>query len=137
MACFKFIILLAVCVALTATVSGQAATCTIAHQGQCPPYNDKLMCPIRKPTCSSDCDCPVTQKCCMINCVGQECYSPTASVRPGSCPVLTAKYPPCAYFPPSEQNLCSDDFQCAGEQKCCKTYCKGLQCTEPTAPGSG
>ncbi|XP_042657115.1 WAP four-disulfide core domain protein 8-like isoform X2 [Tyto alba] len=101
----------------------------VGKLGQCPP-------PARTPlmpcdvSCSSDADCPGSERCCPTGC-GRECRLPTGA-KPGVCPKrrVLHTFAPC-------NSSCSDDTDCPHHEKCCFTGC-GLGCLPPargtTAP---
>ncbi|XP_028309473.1 uncharacterized protein LOC114467413 isoform X3 [Gouania willdenowi] len=89
--------------------------------------------------CSSDFDCAFNEKCCLQGC-GRMCVAITPinptnpGVKPGDCPnsVPSQFFKPCA-------DQCSNDFDCAFNEKCCLQGC-GRMCVaitpiNPTNPG--
>ncbi|XP_073420636.1 waprin-Phi2-like [Dendrobates tinctorius] len=56
---------------------------------------------------------------------------PTAEAKPGTCPTIRdMSLGICV-------KRCSDDSECEGNRKCCKTSCDGFQCQMPDdKPGS-
>ncbi|XP_061426808.1 balbiani ring protein 3-like isoform X1 [Lethenteron reissneri] len=90
-------------------------------------------CKWRNDLCRGDGECPGVQKCCPHSC-GNRCENvKPVKPKPGECPFVDTRLIRCAYRPP----LCSADWQCPGEQKCCNTGCV-TACSKPAIvkPGS-
>ncbi|XP_074928251.1 uncharacterized protein LOC116814632 isoform X3 [Chelonoidis abingdonii] len=73
--------------------------------------------------CSTDADCPGSERCCSNSC-GRECRLPIGA-KAGTCPKrrVLQTFAPC-------DNKCTDDRDCPNRKKCCFTGC-GLGCLAP------
>ncbi|XP_056589553.1 WAP four-disulfide core domain protein 3 [Triplophysa dalaica] len=92
--------------------------------------------------CANDSDCPGNEKCCSNRC-GRQCTPPQTVIdprgasapgypkknrrltkpKPGVCPRRRFRVAVCA-------ELCANDRECPGNEKCCSTGC-GHQCSPP------
>ncbi|XP_074776579.1 WAP four-disulfide core domain protein 3 isoform X2 [Athene noctua] len=90
--------------------------------GECPPPSRTPLMPCER-LCSSDGDCPGSERCCSTGC-GRGCRLPPGA-KPGACPRrrVLHTFAPC-------NNSCHDDTDCPRRQKCCFTGC-GLGCLSP------
>ncbi|NWW99989.1 WFDC3 protein, partial [Caloenas nicobarica] len=77
--------------------------------------------------CSSDRDCPGSERCCSTGC-GRECRLPIGAKR-GFCPRAPDLVSICLVE-------CSSDSQCLGKEKCCSMGCH-VQCVQPVPAKPG
>ncbi|XP_065706028.1 uncharacterized protein [Patagioenas fasciata] len=98
----------------------------LGRDGECPP-------PSRIPVgrcdnfCSSDENCPGSERCCSTGC-GRECRLPIGAKR-GFCPQAPDVVSICLVE-------CSSDSQCRGNGKCCSIGCH-VQCVQSVPAKSG
>ncbi|XP_077070044.1 WAP four-disulfide core domain protein 2-like [Siphateles boraxobius] len=76
--------------------------------------------------CADDSDCPNNEKCCSTACGGRQCMAPVTANQ-GVCPSTRYKAAMCALI---RFVSCTDDSDCANNEKCCSNGC-GLQCMAP------
>ncbi|KAM6340328.1 WAP four-disulfide core domain protein 3 isoform 2-T2 [Alca torda] len=109
--------------------SGPPSFCRAASGHRLPGKHGECPLPSRFPTkpcdnfCSTDDDCPGSERCCSTGC-GRECRLP-AGAKPGVCPKrkVLHTFAPCT-------SSCQDDTDCPRHEKCCFTGC-GLGCLPP------
>jgi len=117
------------CAAKTASLCGN-------KEGICPFKNThwprKKPCPIKRPTCSKDTDCPGEAKCCedpKLQCLFKRCMGKKevlqAMIKPGECPKKKRIGALCDFFE------CKEDAHCKGDKKCCKNGCGSDICMDP------
>ncbi|XP_078366590.1 uncharacterized protein LOC144650724 isoform X3 [Oculina patagonica] len=95
---------------------------------ECPPshYIPRENCSDTTDKCNNDSQCPGRSKCCATGCLS-ECITPPAKKKPGECPLND-------YIPPElcevTEDLCKEDDDCKGRDKCCFSGCR-LECMTP------
>lgn len=79
--------------------------------------------------CSSDLECPGSEKCCRGAC-GSSCKAPVnGPTKPGTCPVVTRSLVD-TYFSPVCTSECASDSDCPDINKCCADGCNSV-CLRP------
>ncbi|KAM6194589.1 WAP four-disulfide core domain protein 3 [Sarcoramphus papa] len=99
----------------------------IGKYGECPPPRRIPLKPCDS-LCSSDADCPGSERCCRTSC-GRECRLPTGAKR-GFCPRGDHIWMAVCLV------KCGSDSECQGSEKCCSIGCQ-VRCMElvPAKPG--
>ncbi|XP_074744457.1 uncharacterized protein LOC141951747 [Strix uralensis] len=95
--------------------------------GECPPPSRTPLMPCER-SCSSDDDCPGSERCCSTGC-GQGCRLPLGAKR-GFCPRLDPNMATICLVE------CGSDRQCWGSEKCCSMGCH-VRCVQPVPAKPG
>jgi len=92
--------------------------CSSQVYNPCPPLAYSTL-------CFSSTACGTKGSCCNVGCGAAQCR---ANVKTGSCPVESTAPQVCSQTATTQ---CSSDTNCFGGQKCCKSFCHGMTCTNP------